>query len=160
YRISFCLVARGIAGSGTSNLEVFVDNNSGGNQDHSVHVQASMLLRTATVGGPTPLAPRNRLVLDIPGEIRQINTAGDQVGSSLAVRPLLVGTPQSFLQLRVSSGGYVVISDLVVEYQSDRTVGQLVTDLPCTADSTFFTPPSPKEEREIANLPGTSFAGL
>jgi hypothetical protein len=157
YRISFCLVARGVAGAGTSNLEVFVDNNSAGNQDHSVHVQASMLLRTATVGGPTPLVPGNRLVLDIPGQIRQFNNSGDQVGDALAVRPLLVGTPQSFLQLRVSSGGYAVISDLVVEYQSDRTVGQLVTDLPCTADSTFFTPPSPKEEREIENLPGTPY---
>lgn len=164
YRVSFCLAATGTVPPGTgSNVEVFVDNNSSGNQDHSIHVNASMLLRTNTTGGQvnSQLVPGNRLVLELPGQVRQINNAGEQVGNSLGILPVRIGTPNSFLQLRVSSGGYAVISDLVIEYQSDRTVEQLVADLPCDPDPNFFDVPLLRDIRESENLPGgAQFAGL
>jgi hypothetical protein len=153
YRISYCLADNGLAGAGGSgNTEVYVDNNSGGNQAHSFHSNFSLLMRVPT----TSFVRGNRVVLDVPGEVRQVDNTGARVGDILTLNNH-VGSFRSFLQLRVSSGTYAVMSDLVIEYQSDRTVTELVTALPCTADTAFFDPPSPKDEREIAGLPGTPY---
>src|SRR5690606_27290747 len=59
-------------------------------------------------------------------------------GPVTATRPELVGTAQSFLQFRVSSGGSVIIDDLLVEYQADA--GNTAVP-PCTP----FAPATPPE---------------
>jgi hypothetical protein len=143
YRISFCLVDTGANGGGNSNLEVFVDNNSGGNQAQSIHGPLSLLLRTPTLGGSTTgtqLIPGNRLVLEVPGLVRQIDNAGNQVGNSLGTTgSVVIGTIRSFLQFRVSSGAYVVIRDLIIESQSQNNANGLT----CAADPAFWIDPPP-----------------
>jgi hypothetical protein len=162
YRVSFCLADFGSAGPGNSNLEVWVDNNSGGRQNESIHSNSSLLLRAA-VTGAVSLTRGNRIVVDVPGDAYMIDNAGDRVGPTLGViQPLdgvslPVGTFSSFLQLRVSSGGYAVISQLVVEYQTQNNAAGLGA---CTIDTTFFDPPSPRQLRLAADLDGTPFSGL
>jgi hypothetical protein len=119
YRVSFCLVDYGVQGTGASNLELWVDNNSGGRSDESIHGVSSLLLRAALVTSPVLVAGR-RIVVDVPGDAYMIDNAGDRVGPTLGViQPIALpnipaGTFSSFLQMRISAGGYVVIRDLVV----------------------------------------------
>lgn len=143
YRISFCLKDTGRAGAGTGgNLEVYVDNNSGGNQGHSIHGDQSVLLRTAAAG----LEAGNRLVIDVPGDVRLQDNDGNEV-DLLSTTAEVYGTEHSFLQFRVSSGGYAVISDLMIEKQAD------VDDsyMPCVEDGSLFEPALPQ---------GYAFGGL
>ncbi|UZJ43768.1 hypothetical protein OOT55_14045 [Marinimicrobium sp. C6131] len=143
YRISFCLKDSGLAGAGTGgNLEVYVDNNSGGNQGHSIHGNQSLLMRTEAAA----LSAGNRVVIDVPGDVRLQDNNGDQV-DLISTTAEVYGTENSFLQMRVSSGGYVVISDLMIEHQ-DNLVGDYT---PCEADESLFTPPLPE---------GYAFPGL
>lgn len=143
YRVSFCLKDSGPAGAGTGgNLEVYVDNNSGGNQGHSIHGDQSVLLRTTAEA----LEAGNRVVIDVPGDVRLQDNNGEQV-TLLGTTAEVFGTEHSFLQMRVSSGGYAVISDLMVEHQDN-----LVTSYtPCVADDTLFEP---------TQLEGVAFTGL
>lgn len=163
YRISFCLVDYGQAGQGFSNLEVWVDNNSGGRQIESIHSQASMLLRTPVTGTGINLIAGNRLIIDVPGDAYMVDNGGNKVGLTLNVISPLdgvdlpVGTFSSFLQLRVSSGGYAVISDLIVEYQDEDNAASLTT--PCTEDTTFFESLTNSQIRETWGLPGTPYDG-
>ena len=91
-----------------------------------------------------------------------VDDTGARVGPTLGViQPLdgvsfPVGTFSSFLQFRVSSGGYAVIRDLVIEYQDEDNAAGIV----CNPDPTFFEQLTPKEAREALNLPGTAFTGL
>ncbi|MGD8177248.1 hypothetical protein [Marinimicrobium sp. ARAG 43.8] len=143
YRVSFCLKDSGRAGIGTGgNLELYVDNNSGGNQGQSIHGNQSLLLRTAVLD----LEAGNRLVVDVPGDVRVQNNDGEEV-NLLGTTAEVYGTEISFLQFRVSSGGYAVISDLMVEHQSNLASSYM----PCTADDTLFEPEA---------LSGVAFAGL
>lgn len=164
YRVSFCLVDYGMSGSGASNLEVWVDNNSGGRQIESIHSQASLLLRTAITGTGIGVISGNRVVVDVPGDAYMVDNNGERVGQTLAVIPPLdgdsmpVGTFSSFLQLRVSSGGYAVISDLIIEYQSENNAADLAA--PCAEDATFWEELTPSETREAFGVPGTPFTGL
>lgn len=164
YRVSFCLVDFGIAGAGASNLELWVDNNSGGRQIESIHSTASLLLRTAITGTGIGVTAGNRVVVDVPGDAYMVDNNGDRVGPTLGViQPLdgdsmPVGTFSSFLQLRVSSGGYAVISDLIIEYQNENNAADLAT--PCAEDTTFWEELTPSETREAFGVPGTPFAGL
>lgn len=87
------------------NLQVYVDNNST-TSGSSIHGSGSRIL-SEPVG---TLTTGQRLVIESD-----------------------VGTANSFLQLRVDSGGWVVLDDLVVEYQSDATSG---TQPDCSAKST------------------------
>ena len=143
YRISFCLKDSGAAGAGTGgNLEIYVDNNSGGNQGHSIHGDQSVLMRTTAAA----LEPGNRVVIDVPGDVRLQDNDGQQV-TLIDVLAEAYGTENSFLQMRVSSGGYAVISDLMIEHQDN-----LVTSYdPCFADDTLFEP---------TKLEGVQFTGL
>jgi hypothetical protein len=164
YRVSFCLVDYGISGAGASNLEVWVDNNSGGRQTESIHSISSLLLRTAITGTGIAMVAGNRIVVDVPGDAYMVDNSGARVGPTLAViQPLdglfmPVGTFSSFLQLRVSSGGYAVISDLIIEYQEQDNAADLTT--PCTQDTNFWVQQTPSEMRETLNLPGDEFTGL
>lgn len=163
YRVSFCLVDFGISGAGASNLEVWVDNNSGGRQIESIHGQASLLLRAAITGSGIALVAGNRVVADVPGDVYMVDNSGTRVGPTLGViQPLdgvsmPVGTFSSFLQLRVSSGGYAVISDLIIEYQSENNAASLA---PCAEDNNFWVQQTPAQMRESFNVPGTPFTGL
>lgn len=133
YSVSFCLRDSGPAGAGTGgNLEVYVDNNSGGNQDRSMHGVNSLLLRTPAES----LEPGNRMVVNVPGDTYLVDNNGERVGDIIESTATVVGTEQSFLQLRVSSGGYAVMSDLVIEHQSDSMSSYPV----CEADDGLFEP--------------------
>ncbi|WP_111642213.1 hypothetical protein [Marinimicrobium alkaliphilum] len=133
YRVSFCLRDSGPAGAGTGgNLELYVDNNSGGNQDRSIHGVNSLLLRTPAES----LEPGNRMVVNIPGDTYLVDNNGEQVGDILESTAAVVGTEQSFFQMRVSSGGYAVFSDLIIEYQDDLTSSYPV----CEANGDLFSP--------------------
>jgi hypothetical protein len=142
YRVSFCLKDSGAVPGGTGgNVEVFVDNNSGGNQDQSMHQAQSLLFREPA----TVLAANsgNRIVINVPGETYFMNDEGQQVGDSFGSKEVRVGTVTSFLMLRVSSGGYAVLSDLKVEYQNNLAESYE----PCVADTTLYVaPPEPDVE--------------
>jgi len=133
YRVSFCLRDTGPAGAGTGgNLELFVDNNSGGNQDHSIHGVNSLLLRVPAES----LEPGNRMVVNVPGDTYLMDNNGDRVGEILESTASVIGTEKSFFQMRVSSGGYAVLSDLVIEYQDDLISSYEV----CESDDSLFEP--------------------
>ncbi|MBN1378107.1 MAG: hypothetical protein JXA04_02630 [Gammaproteobacteria bacterium] len=158
YRVSFCLVDFGEELSGASNIEVWVDNNSGGRQLESIHSSASLLLRAALTGSGVSLVSGNRVVVNVPGDAYMVNNAEERVGPTLGVvQPLdglamPVGTFSSFLQLRVSTGGYAVISDLIIEKQTENNAASLLN--PCTVDTAFWVPSPPP------SVEGTPFTGL
>jgi hypothetical protein len=77
---------------------------------------------------------------------------GDTVGDILAVTPFPIGTEHSFLQMRVGAGGYLVLSDLVIEYQGDGN--NYVDYPPCVVDAEFFMKPPPP------TVQGIPFTGL
>lgn len=95
YKISFCVVEA--AGASSSNFEIYVDNNTtGGNNSRYGGGNASRIFQVPV----TSLTPGQRASAEIP--------------SALSDRQ--IGTSTSFFQFRVSSGGFAVIDDLVVEY--------------------------------------------
>ena len=95
YKVSFCVVE--VSTPSSSNFEVYVDNNStGGNNSIYGAGNASRILQVAT----HTLVPGTRQEVTVP------KAAGER----------LIGSEHSFFQFRVSSGGYAVIDDLVVEY--------------------------------------------
>ncbi len=148
YRMSFCLVDA----AGSSNLEVYADNNSGGNQAQSIHGALSLLLRTPVTGGPVPLIPGNRIVIEVPGNVFQVDDNGDQVGDILGVASSLqVGRSRSFFQIRVSSGGHAVISDLVIERQNQNNAA----GMSCDADPGFWIAPPPATPTGLLVSAGT-----
>ncbi len=115
YTVSFCVVEK----SGASNLEIFVDNNTtGGNNSRYGGGNASRILQ-ASLGS---LAVGNRFSVTVP-----VIAGGRQIG-----------TEHSFLQFRVSSGGALVIDDLVIEYVGEPHGFTLPE---CKAETT--TPPTP-----------------
>ena len=94
YKVSFCVVQT----SGGGNFEIYVDNNTtggnnsiygGGNASRIFQQQAATLV------------------------------AGQRVEVSVPVNDRQIGTSTSFFQFRVSSGGWTVIDDLVVEYAGE-----------------------------------------
>ncbi len=149
YRVSFCLKDSGLAGAGSGgNLELYVDNNSGGNQGQSIHGDQSKLLGTAAAN----LIPGNRLVIDVPGSAQQVDANGETLGLISATADVF-GTEHSYLQLRVSSGGYAVISDLVIEHQNEN--GDYVNYLPCEAAEGLYeqAPPPSVKGQMFTELP-------
>ena len=113
YRLSFCVVASSEANSGSSLFQLYVDNNSTSSGD-SIHGGSSRVVNIAT----SAFVPGKRVVINIPGDydLNEDGTAEDTVDEN-------VGTETSFIQLRVSSGGYIVLDDMVLEYQSDTSLG-------------------------------------
>ncbi|GIX21897.1 MAG: hypothetical protein KatS3mg121_0680 [Gammaproteobacteria bacterium] len=137
YRISFCVKDAGGAGS---NFQIYVDNNTTG-EANSIHGGGSSGSRIFNV--PTSsLVPGERVVIDIPGETR-LQAGGDPVD----IKTALVGTAQSFLQFRVSSGGHVIIDDLLIEHQADAGA---VSPPACTVYQPATAPAAPAAPSVLA----------
>ncbi|MDQ2077866.1 hypothetical protein [Marinimicrobium sp. ABcell2] len=105
YRVSFCV--RDASAHGR--LGVWADNNAGEALFDRPFSHASRLMLLDT----DLLIPGQRLTVNVPGDI----LIGDDVVSGVAQH---LGTRKSFLQLRVDREGDVLISDLVIEYQSEN----------------------------------------
>lgn len=98
YKVSFCVVQ--VSPASASNFELYVDNNTtGGNNSIYGAGNASRILQVAT----HTLVPGTRQEVVVP------KAAGDR----------LIGSATSFFQFRVSSGGWAVIDDVVVEYAGE-----------------------------------------
>lgn len=118
YRISFCVVQ--VDGQSSSNFEIYVDNNTtSGNASRYGGGNASRIFQASV----TSLVAGQRASIEIPNSIetRQI------------------GTATSFLQFRVSSGGFAVIDDLVIEYVGEPHGLNLPA---CVAETSI--PPAPE----------------
>ncbi|MGH8223343.1 MAG: fibronectin type III domain-containing protein [Woeseiaceae bacterium] len=136
YKISFCVKAA--SGSSSSSTQIYVDNNTT-SEANSIHGGGSTGSRIFNI--PTAsLISGARVEINVPGNITL-----EPGGAVAAVRPELVGTSQSFLQFRVSSGGSAIFDDLLVEYQDE--VG--ATPLP---DCTPFTPATPPAAMAAPNV--------
>ncbi|WP_341936819.1 hypothetical protein [Marinimicrobium sp. C2-29] len=141
YRVSFCINDNGPWGKGFSNLELYVDNNSDGREADSLWGTASVLLREE-IG---TFQAGHRVVVEVPGNAYMLGNDGEPAGDTIAVIPSLdgddrpVGSQSSFLQLRVSSGGYAIINDLVIDYQSEP-----VEFGDCEAIPDYVDPPNSK----------------
>ncbi len=111
YKISFCVVAAPETAS-SSDFQIYVDNNTTS--------EASSIHGGGNVGSRIFNQPVNTLV---PGQRVEINIPGDttlQTGGELvASKPEQVGIENSFIAMRVTSGGWAVFDDLVIEHQSD-----------------------------------------
>ena len=117
YKVSFCVVE--VSTPSSSNFEVYVDNNTtGGNNSIYGAGNASRILQVAT----HTLVPGTRQEVLVP------KTSGDR----------LIGSKNSFFQFRVSSGGYAVIDDLVVEYADQPHSFNLPT---CVAETSIAPEP-------------------
>jgi hypothetical protein len=98
YKVSFCVVQ--VSAASSSNFEIYVDNNTtGGNNSIYGAGNASRILQVAT----HTLVPGTRHEVLVP------KAAGDKQ----------IGSATSFFQWRVSSGGWAVIDDVVVEYAGE-----------------------------------------
>ncbi|WP_020209319.1 hypothetical protein [Gilvimarinus chinensis] len=111
YKISFCVVARPDTAS-SSDFQIYVDNNTTG-EANSIHGGGNVGSRIFNQPVNT-LVPGQRVEINIPGNTT-LQKGGELVGS----KPELVGTENSFISMRVSSGGWTVFDDLVIEYQDD-----------------------------------------
>ncbi|SMF03017.1 hypothetical protein SAMN02745866_00252 [Alteromonadaceae bacterium Bs31] len=131
YRLSFCVVAGSEASSGSSLFQLYIDNNST-SSSASIHGGASRVVNISTA----EFIPGKRVVINIPGDIDL-----DEDGTGDVVVVSNVGTASSFLQMRVSSGGYIVLDDLVLEYQSDTTLGDAQTG--CDTKTTEWAEENP-----------------
>src|SRR5690606_17448899 len=129
YKISFCVKAA--SGSSNSSTQIYVDNNTT-SEASSIHGGGSSGSRISSVPTASPIAAA-RVEIKVRGD-----STLEPGGAVAATRPALVGTAQSFLQCRVSSGGSVIIDDLLVEYQEDA--GNTAVP-PCTP----FAPATPPE---------------
>src|SRR5690606_30151956 len=109
YRISFCVVAA-TSGPSSSLFQIYTDNNTVS--------EASSIHGGGNTGSRIFNQPVNTLVA---GQRVEINIPGDTTlqsgGELVASKTNTVGTENSFLNFRVSSGGWVVFDDLVIEYQ-------------------------------------------
>jgi len=117
-----------VAASAGGNMQVYTDNNSTSSAG-SIHGSSSRIF-SEPVGS---LAVGQRQVIETD-----------------------VGTEQSFIQFRVDSGGWAVLDDLVVEYQSDNN-GASQPD--CTTKTTDFSE-NMTGEVEPEPVTGTAFTGI
>lgn len=154
YRISFCVVAVPDTAS-SSDFQIYVDNNTTS--------EASSIHGGGNVGSRIFNQPVNTLV---PGQRVEINIPGDttlQTGGELvASKPDLVGTENSFFSFRVSSGGWTVFDDLVIEYQSDANSS---SQPDCASKDSNYKVVNPITGGDDNNAPvepneGTPFTGL
>lgn len=117
YKVSFCVVQ--VSAASASNFELYVDNNTtGGNNSIYGAGNASRILQVAT----HTLVPGTRVEAIVP------KAAGDKQ----------IGSPTSFFQFRVSSGGWAVIDDVVVEYAGEPHGFALPT---CVAENSIAPEP-------------------
>ena len=128
YKVSFCVVQTG----GSENMLIFVDNNTTG--------EANSKWGGGTNGSPifkqnvNSLIPGQRVTINVPGETRF-----SPDGPSVLNITEQVGEEHSFLQVRVGSGGYAIIDDLVIEYQDEPSIEPAAET--CVADPDLQAPP-------------------
>ena len=128
YKVSFCVVQTG----GSENMLIFVDNNTTG--------EANSKWGGGTNGSPifkqnvNSLIPGQRVTINVPGETRF-----SPDGPSVLNITEQVGEEHSFLQVRVGSGGYAIIDDLVIEYQDETSIEPAAET--CVADPDLQAPP-------------------
>lgn len=115
YKVSFCVVQRNATGGG--NFEIYVDNNDT-NGNYSRY----------GAGNASRIYQKQSLTLE----------AGKRVEVTVPVNDKQIGTNTSFFQFRVSSGGWAVIDDLVVEYVGEPHSFTLPT---CVAEESIAPPP-------------------
>ncbi len=154
YRISFCVVAA-TEGPTSSLMQVYADNNTT-SEASSIHGGGNSGSRIFNQPVNT-LIPGSRVEINIPGDTT-LTSGGELVAS----KPDHVGTENSFFSFRVSSGGWVVFDDLVIESQSDSN-GASQPD--CAAKTTDYTVVNPATGGSDSTAPepehlGTPFAGL
>lgn len=154
YKISFCVVAA-TSGPSSSLFQIYADNNTVS--------EASSIHGGGNSGSRIFNQPVNTMV---PGQRVEINIPGDTTlqsgGALVASKPDAVGTENSFLNFRVSSGGWVVFDDLVIEYQDDAGNNPQPD---CAAKSTDYTLVNPITGGSDSTAPeqpheGTAFSGL
>ncbi len=154
YKISFCVVAAPDTAS-SSDFQIYVDNNTTS--------EASSIHGGGNVGSRIFNQPVNTL---IPGQRVEINIPGDTTlqsgGELVASKPELVGTENSFIAMRVSSGGWAVFDDLLIEYQSDAGNNPQPD---CSTKDSNYKLVNPATGGDDTNAPepvaeGTPFTGL
>ncbi|BFM21307.1 hypothetical protein [Gilvimarinus japonicus] len=154
YKISFCVVAAPDTAS-SSDFQIYVDNNTT-SEASSIHGGGNVGSRIFNVPVNT-LVPGKRVEINIPGD-----TTLEDGGTLVASKPDLVGTENSFIAMRVSSGGWAVFDDLLIEYQSD--VGNNPQPDCASKDSNYkLVNPATGGDDENAPEPeveGTPFGGL
>ena len=154
YKISFCVVAA-TSGPSSSLFQIYADNNTVS--------EASSIHGGGNSGSRIFNQPVNTLV---PGQRVEINIPGDTTlqpgGELVASKPDPVGTENSFLNLRVSSGGWAVIDDLLIEYQSDVGNNPQPDCASKTTDYTMVHPITGGSDSTAPEEPhlGTPFNGL
>lgn len=154
YRISFCVVAVPDTAS-SSDFQIYVDNNTTS--------EASSIHGGGNVGSRIFNQPVNTL---IPGQRVEINIPGDTTlqngGELVASKPELVGTENSFLSFRVSSGGWAVFDDLVIEYQDEAGTDSLPDCAGKTSNYKLVNPITGGDDENAPQEPneGTPFTGL
>lgn len=152
YTISFCVVAVPESAS-SSDFQIYVDNNTTG-ESNSIHGGGNDGSRIFNYP-VNSLVPGQRVEINVPG-----NTTLQSGGDVVAVKSLQIGTEHSFFSVRVSSGGYAVYDDFVVEYQ-DAPYDGAIPD--CSAKTTAYATEHPlygdggDGGEEIT---GTPFTGL
>ena len=128
YKISFCVVQTG----GAENMLIFVDNNTSS--------EANSKWGGGTGGSPifkqnvNSLLPGKRVTISVPGETR----FSPESASVLTINNQ-VGEKNSFLQVRVGSGGYAIIDDFLIEYQDESSIEPAAET--CVADPNLQAPP-------------------
>ncbi|WP_066959313.1 fibronectin type III domain-containing protein [Microbulbifer sp. Q7] len=133
YRISFCVASASGAGSKT---QIYVDNNTSG-EANSIHGGGSLGSRLFDVETGSLIAGE-RVVINIPGET-YLQAGGDVVD----IKDEVIGTENSFLQLRVSSGGTAIIDDLLIEKQTEDGQADLPECKPFQAAEAPKAPEAP-----------------
>ncbi|HEY7884902.1 MAG TPA: hypothetical protein VIC08_08165 [Cellvibrionaceae bacterium] len=154
YKISFCVVAA-TSGPSSSLFQIYADNNTVS--------EASSIHGGGNSGSRIFNQPVNTLVA---GQRVEINIPGDTTlqpgGELVASKPDPVGTANTFLNLRVSSGGWVVVDDLVIEYQTDAGNNPQPDCAAKTTDYTMVHPITGGSDSTAPEVPheGTPFTGL
>jgi len=128
YKVSFCVVQTG----GAENMLIFVDNNTSS--------EANSKWGGGTGGSPIfkqnvdSLIPGKRVTINVPGE-----TKFSPESASVLTINNQVGEKNSFLQVRVGSGGYAIIDDFLIEYQDETSIEPAAET--CVADPNLQAPP-------------------
>jgi len=151
YTISFCVVAVPTESS-SSDFQIYVDNNTT-SESSSIHGGGNDGSRIFDYP-VNNLVAGQRVEINVPG-----NTTVQDGGDAVGVKSVQIGTEHSFLEVRVSSGGYAVIDDFLIESQATPYDGQLPD---CSTKTTEYATVNPAygDTEEPEPVTGTPFDGL
>ncbi|WP_158681623.1 fibronectin type III domain-containing protein [Microbulbifer pacificus] len=137
YRISFCVSSASGSGSMT---QIYVNNNTTG-EANSIHGGGGAGSRIFNVETGS-LVPGKRVEINVPGDVTL-----EPGATPVDIKSQVVGTENSFLHFRVSSGGTAIIDDLLIEKQSDN--GQATLPV-CTKFKSAEEPVAPNAPTTFA----------